>query len=437
VKSKSEAVVSLDIALAKRLASLVGPDLSALHLSVAFSGGLDSTVLLHLLAQLAPRLRFRLSAVHVHHGLSPNADAWSIHCERFGSSLGVPFDVHRVSVERSGDGLEAAARDARHAVFAALDCDWIVLAHHRGDQAETVLHRLMRGAGVHGAAGMRAVDVSRRLLRPLLDVPREALLAWAEAHGLSWIEDESNSNVIFTRNFLRSEVLPLLRTRQAGVEVNLARAAGLFEESAQLLDELAAEDVQRIQPGAAGSLDALRLLSAARARNLLRYLLVQVGTLPPAADRLAEVLRQLHEAQDGIHLPFDGWALCAWRGVFWLEAEAAMSQEQFVWRGESKFQWHGLSLTFTSGEGPQALRVKPDGSARITSRQGGERLRLRRDGPSRAFKQMAQEADIPPWQREQLPCLWQGEELVWIARLGANAAWRCAEGEPGWIVDWS
>ncbi|MDB5888061.1 MAG: tRNA(Ile)-lysidine synthase [Rhodocyclales bacterium] len=429
--------MSLDVSLAKRLESLLGPDLSALHLCVAFSGGLDSTVLLHLLAQLAPRFGFRLSAAHVHHGLSPNADAWTTHCERFALSLGISFEARRVTVVRSGDGLEAAARDARHAVFASLDCDWIVLAHHRGDQAETVLHRLMRGSGVHGAAGMRAMDVSRRLLRPLLDESRESLLRWAQAHALTWIEDESNADPRLTRNFLRNEVLPLLRTRQAGVEANLARAAGLFEESAQLLDELAAEDAARIAPGTMGSLDALRLLSAARARNLLRYLLVEAGALPPATDRLAEALRQMHEAQDGLRLVFDGWALCAWRGAFWLEAEAGESFEARVWCGETQFQWHSGTLRFAPGSGSQALRLRPDGSVRITTRQGGERLRPHIDGPSRAFKQLAQEADIPPWQRERLPCLWQGDALVWIAGLGANAAWRCAEGESGWLVEWS
>ncbi|MDB5800268.1 MAG: tRNA(Ile)-lysidine synthase [Rhodocyclales bacterium] len=429
--------MSLDVSLFKRLESLLGPDFSSLHLCVAFSGGLDSTVLLHLLAQLAPRLHFRLSTVHVHHGLSPNADGWAVHCERFALSLGIPCEIHRVSVERHGDGLEAAARDARHAVFAALDYDWVVLAHHRGDQAETVLHRLMRGAGVHGAAGMRAMDASRRLLRPLLDEPREALLAWAQTHGLIWIEDESNADARFRRNFLRNEVLPLLRTQQAGVEANFARAAGLFEESAQLLDELAASDAAQIAPGTAGSLDALRQLSAPRARNLLRYLLVQAGALPPATDRLVEALRQLHEAQDGVRLLFGDLALCTWRNAVWIEAESNAPAEPQVWRGETELQWHGGVLTFAPGAGSQALRMKPDGSVRIVTRKGGERLRPHADGPSRAFKQLAQEADIPPWRRQRLPCLWQGDELVWIAGLGANAAWHCTEGESGWIVAWS
>jgi tRNA(Ile)-lysidine synthase len=429
--------VLLDVSLSKRLESLLGSSLSGLRLCVALSGGLDSSVLLHLLAQLAPRHHFQLSAVHVHHGLSANADAWATHCEHVAQSLNIPVTIRRVSVERqSADGLEAAARRARHAVFASMNCDWIVLAHHRGDQAETVMHRLMRGTGVHGAAGIRPVDAPRRLLRPLLDEPREALLAWAQANALTWIEDQSNADTRFTRNFLRNEVLPLLRARQAGVEANLARAAELFGESAQLLDEMAREDAVCIAPGMAGSLSRLRQLSAARARNLLRYLLVERGALSPPMDRLVEALRQLHETEKGVRLAFDAHVLCAWRNVFWVEAEATRQIDALTWLGEASLPWAGGALSFTAASGSDALRVNPDGCVRIVARRGGERLRPRADGHSRAFKQLAQEAAIPPWQREFLPCLWQGDELVWIAGLGANANWRCAEGEPGWRVEW-
>jgi tRNA(Ile)-lysidine synthase len=428
--------MSLDISLAKRLETLI-PNLSGARLCVAFSGGLDSTVLFHLLAQLAPGLGFKLSVVHVHHGISPNADAWAAHCERFARSLDVPIDIRRVDVEcQSADGLEAAARRARHAVFASLDCDWIALAHHRGDQAETVLHRLMRGSGVHGASGMRSIDASRRLLRPLLDESRESLLAWAQEHALSWIEDESNADTRFTRNFLRAEVLPLLKTRQAGIEVNLARAASLFAESATLLDELAAEDAGRVQPGTCGSLVALKLLGDARARNLLRYLLVREGALPPAMNRLVEALRQMHDAQDGIRVSFDELALCVWKDAFWMERELERPVQEQVWRGESKLDWAGGVLSFTPSTGPAALRLVADGTTRIASRQGGERLRPHANGPSRAFKQLAQEAGMPPWRRELLPCVWQGEELVWIAGLGESAAWRCRNGESGWQLVW-
>jgi tRNA(Ile)-lysidine synthase len=224
--------------------------------------------------------------------------------------------------------------------------------------------------------------------------------------------------------------------RQPGVESNLARAAGLFGESAALLDELAEEDAARVTPGSSGSHTALCKLSDARARNLLRYLLVRAGALPPATDRLVETLRQMHNAKDGARQVLDGWAVCAWRDAFWLEPEVAHAPKERVWRGESQLAWAGGVLSFRVGNGPDALRLKSDGSARIATRRGGERLRPYAQGPSRAFKQLAQEAAIPPWQRELLPCLWQADELVWIAGLGSSADSRCAEGEPGWLVAW-
>ena len=411
------------------------------RLCVGFSGGLDSFVLLHLLALLAPVCGFQLSAVHVHHGLSPNAEAWAAHCVRVADKLGVALAVHRVTVERAGEGLEAAARAARHAVFAEQACDWIVLAHHRGDQVETVLHRLMRGTGVHGVGAMRARDDARRILRPLLDVSRAELEAYAREQGLAWIEDESNADTALTRNFLRREVLPVWSAKQPALEANLARAAGLFAEAAGLLDVLAADDALRVSPGAEDSLQRLREMAeggdGARARNLLRHLLTREGGLPPEADHLGEALRQLCEAEEGVRVALGDWALCAWRSRFWIEPAALGAPDALVWRGEPELRWGAGSLHFAEANGPEALRIAPDGSVRVTVRAGGERLRPRANGPSRAFKQLAQEADVPPWQRDSLPCLWLGDDLLWIGTLGADAAHCCAPGEVGWRVTWS
>ncbi|HEX5126757.1 MAG TPA: tRNA lysidine(34) synthetase TilS [Rhodocyclaceae bacterium] len=410
------------------------------RLCVGFSGGLDSSVLLHVLAQLAPQVGFSLSVVHVHHGLSPHADAWATHCERVASELGVPLAVHRVQVERDGEGLEAAARRARHAVFAEVDADWIVLAHHRNDQVETVLHRLMRGTGVHGVGAMLARDDARRILRPLLDVSRNEIEAYAREHRLEWIEDESNRDTRFTRNFLRHELLPLWSQRQAGLETNLARAAGLFAEAAALLDVLASEDAARVAPGTPGARQRLASLDEARARNLLRYLLVQAGCQPPQSHRLAEALRQIVDAEEGVRLPFDKNMLCAWRDLLWLETIDEELPQEIIWRGEPQLVWGSGRVMFREAEGEEALRISPDGSTHIVQREGGERLRLRADGPSRAFKQMCQEAGIPPWLRQRLPVLRReseaGSEVMWIGGLGATSGARCAEGERGWLVEW-
>ncbi len=272
------------------------------RICVGLSGGCDSVVLLHLLA--AGTFRERLSAIHVHHGLSANADAWLAHCADYCVSLGVPLRVHHAHVDRSSrEGLEAAARRARYAAFAECGADILLVAQHRGDQAETLLFNLVRGAGVIGAA---AIPVERktdrlRILRPLLGVPRAEVEDYAKAQGLSWVEDESNEDRAFSRNFLRHEILPVLAERFPGAEAGLAQAAENFAEAALLLDQLASLDWDGVADGQSATMRCLRELSPTRIKNLLRYRLRCLGWRVPDASRLNEFARQLRQAGPDRH----------------------------------------------------------------------------------------------------------------------------------------
>ncbi len=271
------------------------------RLCVGFSGGLDSTVLLHILAGLRARLGFELTALHVHHGLLPEADAWADHCAALCADWAVPLSVERVAVVASDKGVEAAARDARRRAFAVQSADAILLAQHRDDQAETLLFRLLRGAGTRGLAAMRPVTPSANgpeLWRPLLDTPRADILAYAKAHALRWIDDPSNDDPAYARNFLRLTVLPALATRFPAVNAILARTAGQMAEDATLLDELAALDAEGAYD-AEGGLSCARLaaLSPARARNLLRGWLAHAGIHIDRA-RLDDLLKQALAAPD-------------------------------------------------------------------------------------------------------------------------------------------
>lgn len=295
------------------------------RLSVGLSGGCDSVVLLHALVALG--LRERLQAIHVHHGLSPNADAWAEFCGDYCRRLGVPFVTRRVMVDASaGSGLEAAARDARYAVFAELAGDTLLLGHHRGDQAETVLFNLLRGAGVTGAAGIPVERhfAHRRLLRPLLDLSRGEIEAYARQAGLAWIDDESNGDTAITRNFLRHQTLVGLARRFPGAEAALAQAASHFAEAGGLLDELAELDWQRVAEGDAARLGDLRQLSVPRLKNLLRHRLRSMGWRVPVADRLDEFVRQVLTAAPDRHpelvLP-DGKMRVAQRRLHWLSGK--------------------------------------------------------------------------------------------------------------------
>ncbi|MDO6387936.1 tRNA lysidine(34) synthetase TilS [Uliginosibacterium sp. 31-12] len=406
------------------------------RLCVAYSGGLDSTVLLHLLARLAPEAGFVLSALHVHHGLSLRADDWVKHCEAECDALGLPLRVERVVVTLdAGRGLEAAAREVRHAAFASVEADWVVLAHHADDQAETLLHRLVRGAGVAGVAGMRERDPARRLWRPLLAEPRAVLLEWAQAEGLRWIEDDSNADSRFMRNYLRHSVLPALKARQPAVERSLARAAAHFAEAEDLLGELAVLDAGVVRLGLPGSRSGLRALSPARGRNLLRYWLRERGEQAPDAARLASGLRALR-GEAPVRECFGDLALCAYRERIWTESARLMFPAPQPWVGEAEMPWAegGVRFLPISGVG---LRLDPGSqSLLLRSRCGGERLRLAENRPTRSFKVLCQEADLPVWWRETLPLLCCGDQVLWIGGVGAAAGFSALPGEVGWRIEW-
>lgn len=270
-------------------------------LCIGLSGGCDSVVLLHILSQLG--WADRLSVIHVHHGLSPNADCWAAFCQNYCEQLSVPIEIQRVEVALdSGKGLEAAARRARYAAFSGLKVNNLALAQHRGDQAETVLFNLLRGAGVIGAAGMPQVRSfgHQQIFRPLLDVSRQEIESYAVKYKLDWIEDESNQDIALSRNYLRHQVFPIIAQRFS-IEQSLAQAAENFSEAVSLLDELAEQDWQLVHVGEAVKLTALRQLSVMRCKNLLRYRLRGLAWCVPSATRLDEFVRQLQTAAPDRH----------------------------------------------------------------------------------------------------------------------------------------
>ena len=279
---------------------------SGARIAVALSGGLDSSLLLALSARHVAGIKALLSAIHIHHGLSPHADAWEAACRTACADLKVPIEVVRLSVPLdTGEGVEAAARRLRYQVFDALAVDYVLLGHHANDQAETLLFNLMRGTGVRGAAGIPAVTgEAGRYLRPLLTCLRVDLEACARHYGLRWVEDESNEDRRFSRNYIRHEVVPVLEGRFPAAVENLSRAAEHFAEAQAMLDELARLDLAGCSEFPV-PVALLRGLSEPRARNALRYLLTISGLQAPSGKRLGEVLRQFIEAGMDRHPSLD------------------------------------------------------------------------------------------------------------------------------------
>lgn len=375
-------------------ADLGGLELRGRRLAVGLSGGIDSVVLLDLLRHLRRREGFRLEAVHVHHGLSPRADAWARACRALCRRWRIPLVVRRVKVRRRGQGLEAAARTARREVFASHAAPVIALAHQLDDQAETVLLNLLRGAGVRGASAMPVVGRlgGKTLLRPLLAVPRREIVAYARAQDLAWVEDESNQDAALSRNFLRLHVGPLLETRFPRWRESLARAARHF----------AATD--------------------ADARVALREFLRGQGLRAPSEAKLADMLRQFTGGGARTAIEHDGARLRVYRGRVSVEPSGA-------WPGGK------LRLRPVRGQGIDAARLERSGMT-LRARTGGERLQLHARRPRRTLKNLFQEAGVPPWQRERLPLLYCGDELVWVPGLGIAAGWQASRGARGIVPEW-
>jgi tRNA(Ile)-lysidine synthase len=417
-------------------------------LVLGLSGGVDSAVLLHVLKHVQPQFRFRLSALHVNHGLSPNAQAWEQGCTSLCERLEVPLSVQRVAVKiDSGKGLEAAARAARYRVYAQCEAQWIVAAHQRDDQAETVLLNMLRGAGVRGAAAMpevRALNPAAprgpALLRPMLEVPRTAIANYARAQGLDWVEDESNRDTRLARNFLRLEVMPLLGQRFPAAAASLARAAEHFRDAQLLCEALAEIDLRSASPTGRPGIEALAALGELRARNVLRLLLCRAGVLAPDATELREILRQLTHAQSDaqVRAPLGDRVLRRYRGELYFEPlDDPLSTLPVAWNGARELSWGPGRVVFsaTRGEGISRARLTPV-ATRLAQRQGGERFRLDPKRPRRSLKKLLQEAHISPWDRERMPLLWCGEDLVWVPGVGVASEYQCQPDEPGWSVTW-
>ena len=409
-------------------------------LCVAFSGGPDSSALLHALAQL-PEARARgLRALHVEHGLHPDSAAWAAHCERFCAALGVPCEVLRVQVDGgTGRGVEAAAREARYAALTAPlhDGEYLLLGHHRDDQAETVLLKLLRGAGPEGLGGMRPLRPCGRgwLWRPLLALSRQQLRDYVEAQRLDCIDDPSNRDTRLARNQLRHEILPRLLQHWPQAVDSILHSAALCRAAADALQTqwLAAFDA--LHDPASGSLDAGGWLALAPALRepLLDHWLHARGLSAPTSAQRRQIERQCG-ARAG-QLPCIRWAgteLHIWKGRLW-----ALPPERVV-DADWHVPWHGEPLALPDGG---ELRLAFAG-ARLTEplqlrlRRGGERIKPDGDAHTRELRDLFQQSHLPPWQRNACPLLYDGDDLVavadrWISTRG-NTIFRRAGALPRW-----
>ncbi|MGA2550895.1 MAG: tRNA lysidine(34) synthetase TilS [Burkholderiaceae bacterium] len=410
-------------------------------IAVAFSGGADSTLLLHTSAAFARSCGIRPVALHVHHGLSPNADLWEQACRKTSADLEIEFHVRRVSIERlGGESLEAKAREARYGALAAL-CEQfqipiVLTAHHADDQAETLLLNMGRGASI---AGLRGIAPVRELgcafvLRPFLSFSALEIRDALRERGISWIEDESNASRQWRRNEVRQSLLPALKEVFPNALSSLNHLSSLAAQAQVLLDERGSEDLKSMGATAEGfDIAAFRILSRERAANALATWFRVFRGHPPSSGIIYEILGQLFEANAGprTELVIEGLRFCAEGGRFTCMGKVGSlstwtplpSPCPIQWSGEASIevpQWEGR-LVF---EPNAAFGLSVDWlrSAHLTlrARTGGERLRILSQRPSRSLKNLYQERGIPVRHRQKLPLLYDGETLIWAAGLGLD-----------------
>ena len=427
------------------------------RVAVAFSGGLDSSVLLHLLQGHAAGRDLILHAFHVHHGLSANADQWTAHCRAICAQLNLPFAVRHIEVRRdSGSGVEQAARDARYAALGAMRAEHgvelLFTAHHLDDQAETVLLQLLRGSGIAGIAGMDSANRAPGLLanadvtiaRPLLEISRAELEHYARVHGIANIEDESNDDMRYARNALRHAVMPALEQHFPGFAVRFARTARHAHAAQTLLDQVAQQDLEYCLAGDALDLARIAPLSGERADNLYRYWFARRGLRMPSTAWLKEMRSQLASAKPEAQLcvTHPDCHIRRHRGRVYIvpreDGREPPAAQAFCWNGEASLAFPAFrgSLLFEPSEHGIAADWLRGRACFIHLRQGGERLKLAADRPTRSLKQHCQSMDVPAWVRETLPMVSSAGQPLFVAGLGMDCAHFAASGAPAVTLHW-
>ncbi len=413
---------------------------------VAYSGGMDSHVLLHAMVRLRAVHGFMLRAVHVDHGLQPASGEWARHCERVCTDLDVACVIERIHVTGQREaGLEAAARRGRYAGLARqLESGEVLLtAHHQDDQAETLLLQLLRGAGVQGLAGMPplALFAAGQRARPLLGFPRQALERYARAERLHWVEDPSNRDLRHGRNLLRHRIFPALQARWPSAERQLAQAARHAAEASEVLEQVARADLEGCRAGEGLRASLLAQLSLPRRRNALRCWIRERGFQAPSAALLDRIQTLT------VHMPRTRHALIRWGG-----AELRRYRDMLMLRPSSpvlepagELAWDGKSplllpatgeqLRFSPVQGAGLARARLESATlQVRFRQGGERCRLPGRPHRHKLKKLLQEAGVPPWERARLPLLYVNDAIAAIGDRWVCEPYAARADEPGFAM---
>ncbi len=414
---------------------------------IALSGGCDSIVLLHAMAAIRDELLpAELVAVHINHGLQPDAPAWAAHCAQVSRQLGIELIQIALDLQvAKGESLEAAARDARYRAIKAETAvgDMLLTAQHQDDQAETLLLQLLRGSGPGGLASMPQCTAfgAGFHARPLLVFTRKQLHQYAVGQGLLWIEDRSNQDLRFDRNFLRQEIMPLLAQRWPAISQTLARSARHCAEAQQLIDNLIIDEIKKVeQPEGRLSVQGLTALPAPQCRAVLRAWIQREGFQLPDTRHLDRIQKEVLQAAHDRN-PLVGWAGCElrrYREQLFLMPPLTPHDPDTVlsWDGETPLQLPANLGLLTTGRGDHGVDPAKwqNGNIEIRFRQGGERCQLAGRNHTHSLKNLLQERGVPPWERSRIPLVFIDNQLAAVADLWVCEPFAAQNNQTGIII---
>tara|TARA_B100000768_G_C11258731_1_gene367713 strand:- start:231 stop:1565 length:1335 start_codon:yes stop_codon:yes gene_type:complete len=420
-------------------------DNADLEILLGFSGGLDSSVLLHLLKQMQSKLHFKLKAIHVHHGLSSSADNWLNFCKEKCKLLNIEFYDEKVKVnDKSSLGIEGEARELRYMAIKKKQKGIVALGHHQNDQAETLMLQLLRGSGLKGLSGMAEFDVKRKFWRPMLNIKKELLERYADENNIEYIEDESNENINFDRNFIRKKVLPLIESRYPASVETISRSASNISEGHYLNELLALDDSKNVMSDDASYLliNDLKKLPKVRATNLMRWWLSFNNLLMPSKKNMEELYKQMVFIKKDTALNLKVSEEVSIRAnnnkLLLVNLNINTSTFDLEWSGQKEFYLpNKTKLQFKKiEEGGLSLSRLGVKTLNVKSRVGGEKLKPFSDQPSRSLKYLFQTADIPIWERGQIPLIFANNELVAVPNLAVHHKYQSSIGEVGYQINW-
>ena len=418
---------------------------SPLKIKIALSGGCDSMVLLHALKQLQSEISMPLQAVYIDHGLSKKSQDWCDFCRKFCNDIEVPFQSKAINIENMSElGIEGAARELRYQALTSSDEGVVVTAHHENDQAETLILQLIRGAGLKGLASMPEFDDTKKIWRPFLKIQRKDIENYAAINDVHHIEDDSNHDTRFDRNFIRKEILPKVYKRFPYAAKTISRSASLIAEGLVLHQSIAEEDSKQYFSENLTRLNLLMMqdLSQERAINLIRWWLEKNEQKMPSLKIMQEIYKQIisikKDAQINIHISHDT-SIRAYKSQLRLVPITINKKDyEFFWRGEDEIILPDMSrLIFKKSKG-SGISIKKLGTntIRIQNRKGGERFKPVHNQPTRTLKYLLQKSQLPPWERDNLPMLFIEDHLVAVPNFGIDHEYYAQSTEDSFQINW-